>query len=150
MFSVAEPPRQLGAARDDLGGVVRKPRADPFRPLVEGQRRAPDTPDRAAPHEAAGVDEADVVEQAPWRGHAGGDGTERAQRPEAGVDGAQAEGAGAGPRARWQRAEDGAKGETGEDGVVDHRDRGRARDGLELLGEGSGPAGDQYVAAGDR
>src|SRR5439155_15752127 len=60
--SVAQPPRQLCAARDDLRGVVGKPRADPLGPLVEGQRRPADAPDRATPHEAAGVDEAHVVE----------------------------------------------------------------------------------------
>src|SRR5438552_13183285 len=72
-------------------GLPREPRAHPLRSLEERERRRADTPDGAAAHEAARVDEADVGEQAAGRDEACGHRTQARDRGEGRGDGAETE-----------------------------------------------------------
>src|SRR6185369_4499416 len=65
---------------DDLPRVAGKPRMDPLRALKERQRGPSGAADRAAAYQPAGVDEADLVEDAAGRGEADRDRAQRADR----------------------------------------------------------------------
>src|SRR5215467_11344514 len=87
-----EDAREAAAGIDHLAVPAGEPRADPVRPLVEGEGRPAVATDAPADHEAAGIDEAHVLEHAAGRGHPDG---ERAQRRHLGGgvgDAAQTEG----------------------------------------------------------
>src|SRR3989442_9654943 len=67
---------EAAAEADDLGVEGREPGADPVRALEEGQWGLALTPDPDAEHEATGVDEAHILQNAPGGRHTRGDGTE--------------------------------------------------------------------------
>src|SRR4051812_29216727 len=66
---------QTAAEAHHLVRAAGEPRLDPLRPLEEREGRGIDPPDRAAAHEPAGVDEADVIQDATRRREADGHGT---------------------------------------------------------------------------
>src|SRR5436190_10689876 len=98
-------------------GMSREPRAHPLRSLEERERRRADTPDGAAAHEPARVDEADVVEQAAGRDEACGDRTHARDRGERRADGAETEDVRAASHGIRQRAEHGTQRQTRKDRV---------------------------------
>src|SRR5215471_3139208 len=65
--------REATAGIDDLVVPPREPGADPVRALVEGEGRPAVAADAPADHEAAGIDEAHVLEHAAGGGHAHGE-----------------------------------------------------------------------------
>src|SRR6266480_4335254 len=105
---------------------------------------------RDAAHQAAGVDEAHVLEEPAGRRDAGGDRAERRDRRDGLRHAAQTEGARPGPRRGGQGLEHAPHGEAGEHRVVHHGERGAVGQGVDPgeLSDQLGRLGaDQVIAA---
>ena len=123
-----------------------EPGADPVRALEEGQWGLALTPDPDAEHEATGVDEAHILQNAPGGRHTRGDGTEPRNGGERFRHAAEAEGVGAPEERGRQGFYDAPHREAGEHRIV-HDGQGSAiGDADELLGQGHGLGADQAVA----
>src|SRR5439155_1723836 len=86
---------EAAAETDDLGVKGREPGADPVRAVEEGQWGLALAPDPDAEHEATGVDEAHILQNAPGGRHTHGDGTEPRDGGQRFRYAAEAEGVGA-------------------------------------------------------
>src|SRR5215831_4540945 len=140
--------RETTARGDHLAVPPGEPGADPVRALEEGERRPPVTADAPADHEAAGINEAHVLEHAAGRGHSDGEGTERCHRGRGGGDAPEAEGMRPIEEGRRQGAQHAHEGETGENRVVHHGERSRRIvETGELGGERCGGGADETIAA---
>src|ERR1700730_1771181 len=138
---------EASARRHDLLVTTGEPRADPLRPLEEGQGWTPLAADAHPPNEAAGIDEAHVFQHASRRRDARGEGTELRDGGDGVRDPAQAEGLSAGQQVGREGLEDASHREPGKDRVVHHGEGEAVRGSLRLLGKGGGYRADETIAA---
>src|SRR5262245_18813022 len=140
--------RETTAGVHHLAVSPREPSADPVRALEEGERRPPVAADAPADHEAAGIDEDYVFEHPAGRGHSDGKGTQRCHRRRGGRDAREAEGMRPVEERGRQGAQHAREGETGENRVVHHGERGRrVVDTGELRGKRRGNGANEAIAA---
>src|SRR5215470_17962285 len=142
-----EDAREATAGIDDLAVPPGEPGANPVRALVEGERRPAVAADAPADHEAAGIDEAHVLEHATGRGHSDGERTQRRHRGGGGGDAPETESVRPCEQRGRQRPQHAAEGEAREDRVVHYRERSRSLDAHELLGERLARGANEAIAA---
>src|SRR5919198_1648260 len=138
---------EAAAEADHLGVGAREPGPDPVRALEEGQwgLALPPVPD--AEHEAAGVDEAHILQHTPGGRQTDGDGTEPGDGGKRFRHAAEAEGVGAPEERGRQRFQDAPHREAGEHRIVDDGQGSAIGDANELLGQARRLGADQAVAA---
>src|SRR5262249_2416011 len=142
-----EDAREATARIDHLAVPPGEPGANPVRSLVEGERRPTVAADAPADHEAAGIDEAHVLEHATGRGHPDGERTQRRHRGDGGGDTPETESVRPCEQRGRQRPQHAAGGEAREDRVAPHGGRSRRLAAHELLGEGLARGADEAIAA---
>src|SRR5262249_2745316 len=142
-----EDAREATAGIDHLAVPPGKPGANPVRALVEGERRPAVAANAPANHEAAGIDEAHVLEHAAGRGHSDGERTQRCHRADGGGPAPETASARRCEQRGRQRPQHAAEGEAREDRVVHDRERSRRLDAHELLAERLARGADEAIAA---